>query len=214
MSKIFVDTGSIEEIKKAEELGIVDGCTTNPKILSKEGDIEFEPRMREILELVDGPVSIEVTSNDLDEMVDQARKFDSWSDNAVVKLPMTQEGIKATKIVSDEGIDVNVTACMAPDQVLIAAKAGARFASIFMGRVGDMGYNAEQVIEDSADLIEDYETEICIGSIRKAYDVQRAFLAGADIVTVPPQYIEKLIHNPRTESSIEEFLEFWDNRDF
>lgn len=212
MSKIFVDTGNVEEIKEIKQLGIVDGCTTNPKILSKEENIDFETRMKEILELVDGPVSIEVTSNDKEEMVRQARKFDSWSDNVVVKLPMTNEGIKATKIVSDEGVDVNVTACMAPDQVLIAAKAGARFASIFMGRIGDMGYNAEQVIQDSSELIEDYTTEICVGSIRKAYDVQRAFLAGADIVTVPPQYIEKLIYNPRTESSIDEFLEFWEGR--
>lgn len=213
MNEIFIDTGSLEEIEKAKEFGIIDGCTTNPKILSREEDLSFEERMKDILELVDGPVSIEVTSNDLDEMVDQAEKFDSWGDNVVIKLPMTENGLKATKIASDKDIDVNVTACMSPDQVLLAAKAGARFASIFMGRVGDMGYDAETVIENASELIEGYETEIIIGSIRKAYDVQRAFLAGADIVTVPPEYVGKLVYNPRTESSIDEFLEFWENRE-
>lgn len=213
MNKIFIDTGSLEEIEKAKEYGIIDGCTTNPKILSKEENLSFEERMKDILEIVDGPVSIEVTSNDLGKMVQQAEKFDSWGENVVIKLPMTENGLKATKIASEKDIDVNVTACMSPDQVLLAAKAGARFASIFMGRVGDMGYDAEKVIEDASELIEGYETEIIIGSVRKAYDVQRALLAGADIVTVPPEYIGKLLHNPRTESSIDEFLEFWEDRE-
>lgn len=209
MNKIFIDTSDLEDIKKAQRLGIIDGCTTNPKILAKEGVDDFESHMKKVLELVDGPVSIEVTSNDLGEMVDQSLRFDNWGDNVVIKLPMTENGLRATRIVSKEGVDVNVTACMSADQVFLASKAGARYASIFMGRVGDMGYDAEQVISNAAELIEDYDTEICIGSVRKAYDVQRALLAGADVVTVPPQYFEKLIHNPRTESSIDEFLESW-----
>ncbi len=212
MTKIFIDTSDLEKIEETQNLGIIDGCTTNPKILAKEGVEDFEEEMRKVLELVEGPISIEVTSNDTEEMIRQALEFDSWGDNVVVKLPMNKNGLEATRKVSDKGVDVNLTACMAPDQVLLAAKAGARYASIFMGRVGDMGYDAEKVIEDSVELIEDYETEIIIGSIRKTYDIQRAFLAGADIVTVPPQYFDKLIHNPRTESSIEEFLESWDAR--
>lgn len=212
MSKLFIDTGNLDQIEEIQKLGILDGCTTNPKILSKEEDLEFESHMKDILELVDGPVSIEVTSNDFDQMVSQARRFDNWGENVVVKLPMNKEGLKATSIVSNEGIDVNLTACMSPDQVLLAAKAGATYASIFMGRVGDMGYDAEVVIENASNLIEGYETEIIIGSVRKAYDIQRAFLSGAQIVTVPPQYFEKLINNPRTDSSIDEFLEFWKDR--
>lgn len=212
MKKIFIDTSRIEEIERAQELGVIDGCTTNPKIVASDGINDFEAQMKEILELVDGPVSIEVTSNDMDEMVDQALKFDSWGENAVVKLPMTETGLRATNMVSQEGVDVNVTACMAPDQVMMAAKAGARFASIFMGRVGDMGYDAEQVIADASELIEDSDTDILIGSIRKAYDVQRAFLAGADCVTIPPEYFEQLVHNPRTESSIQEFIDSWESR--
>lgn len=212
MNRLFIDTSDIKEIKKAQRKGIVDGCTTNPKILANEGVEDFEKQMKKVLDLVDGPVSIEVTSNDLGEMVDQSLKFDSWGENAVVKLPMTENGLRATNIVSREGVDVNLTACMSPDQVFLASKAGARYASIFMGRVGDMGYDAERVIENAAELIEEEDTEIIIGSVRKAYDVQRALLAGADIVTVPPQYFEKLVHNPRTESSIDEFLDSWENQ--
>ncbi len=209
MTKIFIDTGDIKEIEKAQKLGVVDGCTTNPKILANEGVSDFKKQMKRVLRTVDGPVSIEVTSNDLEEMVEQTKKFDTWGDNAVIKLPMNQNGLKATNIVSEQGVDVNLTACMSPDQVLMASKAGARYASIFMGRVGDMGYDAERVIENSVKMMEDYDTELIIGSIRKTYDIQRAFLAGADIVTVPPEYFEKMIYNPRTESSIDEFLEFW-----
>lgn len=212
MTKIFIDTSEIDRIKEMQRLGVIDGCTTNPKILATEGVEDFESRMKKVLDLVNGPVSIEVTSNDLGRMVDQALKFDTWGENAVVKLPMNEEGLRATKIVSQEGVDVNMTACMAPNQTLLAAKAGARYASIFMGRVGDMGYDAEEVIEDAVQLTEEYETEICIGSIRKAYDIQRAFLAGAHIVTVPPQYFEKLVYNPKTESSIDEFLDSWENQ--
>lgn len=212
LNKLFVDSSDISEIKRLKSMGSVDGCTTNPKILAEEGVEGFEEHMKEVLEVVEGPVSIEVTSNNYEEMVEQAMKFDSWADNAVVKLPMNEQGLKATRKVSEEGVDVNVTACMSADQVLMASKAGARFASIFMGRVGDMGFDAERVISNAAELIEDEETEICIGSIRKAYDVQRAFLAGADCVTIPPEYFEQLVHNPRTESSIEEFLESWNER--
>lgn len=212
MPKIFIDTGDVDAIRDAQQFGIIDGCTTNPKILSSVDDLDFESLMHKILDLVDGPVSIEVTSNDEDEMVEQAHRFDAWGENAVVKLPMNEQGLRATHTVAAEGVDVNVTACMAPNQALLAAKAGARYASIFMGRVGDMGYDAEQVIEQSMTLLDDYHTELIIGSVRKAYDINRAFLAGADIVTVPPEYIEQLIHHPRTESSINEFLEFWTDR--
>jgi len=211
LSKIFVDTSELKNIEKVQELGIIDGCTTNPKIIATDDVDDFEGHMKKVLELVEGPVSIEVTSNDLEEMIGQAREFDSWGKNVVVKLPMNNNGLKATNIVSQEGIDVNLTACMSSDQVMMAAKSGARYASIFMGRVGDMGYDAEKVIEDASELIEDYDTEIIIGSVRKAYDVQRALLSGADIVTVPPQYFDSLVYNPRTESSINEFLGFWED---
>lgn len=210
MKKIFVDSSDLDEIRKVQELGVVDGCTTNPKIMASDGVKDFEGRIKKVLELVDGPVSIEVTSNEIDEMVDQALKFDSWGGNAVVKLPMTGNGLRATHLVAQEGVDVNLTACMSPDQVMMASKAGARFASIFMGRVGDMGFDAEKVISNASELIEGTGTELCIGSIRKAYDVQRAFLAGADCVTIPPEYFEQLLHNPRSESSIQEFLESWE----
>ncbi|MFB6146011.1 MAG: transaldolase family protein [Candidatus Nanohaloarchaea archaeon] len=213
MDKLFIDSSEIEEIEYAQKLGIIDGCTTNPKIIAKDGVEDFESHMKKILDLVDGDVSIEVTSNDLETMVDQALKFDKWGSNAVIKLPLTANGLEATNRVSEKGVDVNLTACMSPDQVLLAAKSGAKYASIFMGRVGDMGYDAERVISNAAELIEGYDTEIIIGSVRKAYDVQRSLLAGADVVAVPPQYFEKLIHNPRTESSIEEFLESWESRD-
>lgn len=211
MTDIFIDTGDVDAIRQAQGLGVIDGCTTNPKILSSI-DRDFEELMREILDLVDGPVSIEVTSNEEEEMVEQARRFDSWGDNAVVKLPMNVPGLRATNTVGAAGVDVNVTACMAPNQALLAAKAGARYASIFMGRVGDMGYDAETVIRDAVQLLDPFDTELIVGSIRKAYDVNRAFLAGADVVTVPPGFLENLVDNPRTESSIDEFLEFWADR--
>lgn len=211
MPELFIDTGDVDAIREAQALGIVDGCTTNPKILSSV-DRDFEELMREILDLVDGPVSIEVTSNEEAKMVEQARRFDGWGENAVVKLPMNEAGLRATSTVAPEGIDVNVTACMAPNQALLAAKAGARYASLFMGRIGDMGYDAEEVVEDAVQLLDGSDTEIIVGSIRKAYDVNRAFLAGAEVVTVPPEYVGTLVHNPRTESSIEEFLTFWEGQ--
>lgn len=210
--KIFIDTANLEKIKEISSWGIVEGCTTNPKIISKEEDANFEERIKKILEIVDGPVSVEVTTNDPEKMIEEAEKYNKWGENVVVKIPMGPSGLKAVKILSEKGIKTNVTACMSMSQAVLAAKAGATYASLFMGRICDMGYDAKEVIRETVEVFEefDYDTKIIIGSIRRVRDINNAALAGAHIVTIPPKFFPKMASNPKTEETIQEFLEFWD----
>ncbi|MBU0758266.1 MAG: fructose-6-phosphate aldolase [Nanoarchaeota archaeon] len=210
--KIFADTANLDELNELLSWGVIDGCTTNPAIVSKEKGIDFETRMKEIIGLVDGPVSIEVTSNDLDEMLKQSREFARWGKNVNVKIPMGITGLKAVNILKKEGISTNVTACMSMKQAVLAAKAGATFVSLFWARIEDMGYNAEQVVTETVDIFDlhDFEAEIILGSFRQVSHINRAMMTGAHVLTIPTKIMMSLPWNPRTESTINEFLESWD----
>lgn len=209
--EIFVDSANIGEIKEIMSWGIVDGCTTNPKIASMEKGKSFESNIKEILKLVKGPVSIEVTTNDLDGMLKEGRKYASWGKNAVVKVPMGISGLKAVHIFKKDGIKTNVTACMSVSQAILAAKSGADYASLFYSRIGDMGYNPTRVVEDTVRMFQasDVKTKIIVGSIRHLMQVIEAGLAGAHVLTVPPQFLHQMTKNPKTDESINEFLESW-----
>ncbi len=209
--EIFVDSANVEEIKEIISWGIVDGCTTNPKIASMEKGKDFEANTKEIIKIVNGPVSVEVTTNDLNEMLTEGRKYASWGKNVIVKVPMGIPGLKATKILKEEGIKTNVTACMSVGQATLAAKSGAEFASLFYSRIGDMGYDPKKVVEDTVRMFEvsNVKTKIIVGSIRHLMQIIEAGLAGAHILTIPPQFLYTMAKNPKTDESINEFLEAW-----
>lgn len=208
--KFFLDTANVEAIKAINELGLVDGVTTNPTIISKEGR-DFETVIKEICEIVDGPVSAEVTGLSSDEMVEEARKLAKWHQNVVVKIPMTMEGLKATNRLSKEGIKTNVTLIFTVSQGLMAMKAGATYISPFVGRLEDIGSNPYQLIEDLRDIIDlyDYNTEIIAASIRNAAHVEAVAKIGAHIATIPENIFEKMVQHPLTTSGIDQFMKDW-----
>jgi transaldolase len=209
--EIFIDSANLDEIKEIISWGIADGCTTNPKIASKEKNVDFETNTKEILKIVDGPVSVEVTTDDLDEMLKEAEKYASWGKNVVVKVPMTISGLKAVKILKGKGIKTNVTACMSVGQAILAAKAGADYASLFYSRIGDMGYDPTKVVADTVRIFElsKVKTKIIVGSIRHLMQVIDAGLAGAHVLTVPPEFLHLMAKNPKTDETIKEFLDAW-----
>ena len=209
--KFFIDTANLDEIKKAESLGVIDGVTTNPSLVAKEGDIDFKTRIKEICEIVDGPVSAEVIGLKTEEMVAEARELAKIASNVVVKIPMTMEGLKAVKILSSEGIKTNVTLVFSANQALLAAKAGATFASPFIGRLDDRGHNGMELINEIVTIYDNYnlDTEIISASIRHPMHVKEAALAGADIATIPFNVIETLSKHPLTDIGIERFLADW-----
>lgn len=209
--KFFIDTANLDEIKKAESLGVIDGVTTNPSLVAKEGDIDFKTRIKEICEIVDGPVSAEVIGLKTEEMVAEARELAKIASNVVVKIPMTMEGLKAVKILSSEGIKTNVTLVFSANQALLAAKAGATFASPFIGRLDDRGHNGMELINEIVTIYDNYNlnTEIISASIRHPMHVKEAALAGADIATIPFDVIETLSKHPLTDIGIERFLADW-----
>jgi len=208
--KFFIDTADVNEIKEALEMGMVDGVTTNPTLISKTGR-PFMEVAREIVKLVPGPVSLEVVSLDTQGMVDEARYLAKLGDNVVIKIPMTVEGLKAVKILSAEGIKTNVTLVFSPLQALLAAKAGATFVSPFVGRLDDIGHSGMEVIEQIVQIYDNYmfETEIIVASIRHPQHVLQAALIGADIATIPFKVIKQLSKHPLTDIGIEKFLEDW-----
>jgi len=208
--KFFIDTANISEIKKGIEMGLVDGVTTNPSLLSKE---KRDPKtiIKEILSIVDGPVSLEVVSTDSKGMTEEARGLASLGQNAVIKIPMTEEGIKAVKTLSQEGIKTNVTLIFQPIQALIAAKAGASYVSPFIGRLDDISQRGMGIIEDIAAIFTNYgfEAEIIVASIRNPVHVLDAALIGADIATIPFNVLSQLIKHPLTDIGLERFLKDW-----
>jgi len=208
--KFFIDTANIEEIKKGIEMGLVDGVTTNPSLLSKE---KKDPQavIKEILAVVEGPVSLEVLSTDAKGMIEEARKLASLGSNAVIKIPMTEEGIKAVKTLSQEGIRTNVTLIFQPVQALIAAKAGASYVSPFIGRLDDISQRGMGIIEDTATIFSNYgfDVEIIVASIRNPVHVLDAALIGADIATIPFNVLSQLIKHPLTDIGLEKFLKDW-----
>lgn len=208
--KFFIDTANIEEIKKAGELGMVDGVTTNPSLVAKEGR-EFKGLIREICDLVEGPVSAEVISLDAAGMVRESRDLAEIAENIVIKIPLIEEGLKATKILAGEGIKVNVTLCFSPLQALMAAKAGASYISPFVGRLDDISHIGMELVEQIITIYNTYgfETEVIVASIRNPVHVLDSALMGADIATIPYKVIQQLIKHPLTDIGLKNFLADW-----
>lgn len=208
--KFFIDTANIEEIKKANELGLLDGVTTNPSLVSKEGR-DFEELIREICAIVDGPVSAEVVSTDAEGMVKEARHLAGLAENIVVKIPLIREGLRAVKILSSEGIKTNVTLCFSPIQALMAAKAGAAYISPFIGRLDDISQRGMDLVEQIVTIYENYgyDTEVLVASVRNPVHVLEAALIGADIATIPFKVMDQLIRHPLTDIGLEKFLADW-----
>ena len=209
--KIFIDTANIDEIKKANEWGIIDGVTTNPTLVSREGK-DFRTLIDEILSIVDGPISVEVISTDAEGMVKEALKTSQWSENVVVKVPITPEGLKAVKILNDKGIKTNATLIFSVNQALLAAKAGATYVSPFIGRLDDLGQDGMQMVRDLVGIynLYDVKTEIIVASIRHPMHVVESAKAGAHVATIPFGVIEKMFKHPLTDSGLESFLKDWE----
>jgi transaldolase len=207
--KIFVDTANLSEIKKAKALGLVDGVTTNPTLLAKEGE-KTETLIRKIWEEVRGPVNVEVIGTTCDEMVKEAREMAAWGDEIVIKIPITLEGLKAVKVLSGEKIRTNVTLVFSPSQAILAAKAGATYVCPFLGRLDDIGFNGLDLIQQIRGIYVNYEeieTQIVVASIRNPIHVIEAGLMGAEIVTIPPAVLEQMVKHPLTDKGIAQFLE-------
>ena len=211
--EIFIDSANITEIEKWLKMGVIDGVTTNPSIMLKDGVYDAEAGAKEIAALVNPrPLSVEVTTNDLDEMLTQAQTFASWAPNTVIKIPqITQDGVPCYGVIRQleiEGIKVNATVAMSLGQVMLAAKAGATYISIFAGRVADEGGNAPEVISNSVDWLEhwEYKSKIIVGSIRSVGDVLSAAITGAHIITIPPQFLTKMVDHKFTRATVEQFI--------
>ena len=209
--KFFLDTANVEEIKKALEWGILDGVTTNPTLISKTGR-PFKEVVKEILELVDGPVSLETVSLDAEGMIREGRMLAELGENVVVKIPMTPEGLKAVQVLESEGIPTNVTLVFSPVQALMAAKAGASYVSPFVGRLDDISSDGLKLIQDVKKIFMNYEfdTEIIVASVRHPMHVYQSALIGADICTMPFKVMEQLFKHPLTDKGIERFLKDWE----
>lgn len=208
--KFFLDTADVSAIKRINELGVVDGVTTNPTIISREGR-DFETVIKEICQIVDGPVSAEVTGLTAEEMITEARDIAKWADNIVVKIPMTMEGVKAVNVLSKENIKTNVTLIFTVSQGLMAIKAGATFISPFVGRLEDIGTDAYQLISDLRDIIDCYgfDTEIIAASIRNTVHVENVAKRGAHIATIPDAVFDKMTKHPLTDSGLTQFMQDW-----
>ena len=209
--KFFIDTANLEQIKEMQELGIIDGVTTNPSLLAKEGAEPIEQLVK-ICQIVDGPVSAEVVGLTTGEMINEARDLAKLAPNIVVKIPMTKEGIKAVKLLEVEGIKTNVTLVFSQNQVLIAAKAGASYISPFIGRLMDNGQNEIEMLWESMEIIRayDFKSEIIVASVRNARHVIESAKMGAHIATIPFSVLEKMFKHPNTEKGLETFLKDWE----
>lgn len=208
--KIFIDTANLEEIKRANELGILDGVTTNPSLLAKEGREPIK-QIKEICKLVKGPISAETVSTAAEGMVEDARKLSKIAPNIVVKIPMGKEGLKAVKVLSKEGIKTNMTLVFSVNQGILAAKAGATYASPFIGRLDDIGHEGMQIARELVQIFKTYgfKTQVIIASIRHPLHVIEAAKAGAPVVTIPFEVIEKMVRHPLTDIGVKKFLEDW-----
>jgi len=209
--KFFIDTANIDEIKEANSMGMVDGVTTNPSLIAKEGR-DFEEIIREICQIVDGPISAEVISIDTDGMIKEARHLAKIHDNIVVKIPMTVDGLKATRVLSEEEIKTNVTLAFSPLQALMAAKAGATYISPFIGRLDDLAQEGLLLVEQIVEIYSNYafDTEIIVASIRNPLHVLESALMGADIATIPFSVLGKLAAHPMTDKGLKAFLDDWE----
>lgn len=208
--KIFIDTANLDEIRKANDWGVIDGVTTNPSLVAKENK-DFEEIVREIIRIVDGPISVEVISTDSDGMVKEAIEMSEWSQNIVVKIPMIPEGLKAVKILNTRNIKTNVTLIFSVNQAILAAKAGATYVSPFIGRLDDIGHEGMQIVRDMVNVFKVYnfKTEIIVASVRHPLHVIEAAKAGAQVATIPFNVIVKMFTHPLTDIGLERFLEDW-----
>jgi transaldolase len=209
--KFFADTAEIAEIRELAATGLLDGVTTNPSLIAKAGG-NFIEAVREICELVDGPVSAEVAATDEETMLAEARKLASIAENVAVKVPLTWAGLKTCRTLSQDGIMVNVTLCFSANQALLAAKAGAAFVSPFVGRLDDVGEDGMAVVRDIRDIFDNYPdlgTEVLAASIRHPRHITEAALAGADVATVPPAVLKQIVNHPLTDKGLAKFMADW-----
>jgi len=208
--KFFVDTADIKEIKELSDLGLVDGVTTNPSLILKSGGKIIEVT-KQICDIVEGPVSAEVTATDYDGMMKEAKVLARIADNIAIKVPLTFDGLKACKAIRSEGRMVNVTLCFSATQALLAAKAGATFISPFVGRLDDTGIDGMDLISEIRQIYDnyDFQTEILVASVRTINHVKQAAMIGADVATVPPATLRALVKHPLTDKGLEQFLADW-----
>jgi transaldolase len=209
--KFFIDTANLDEIREANEMGLIDGVTTNPSLVAKEGEVDFKEHIGKICELVNGDVSVEVTALDTDGMLREGREYAKIAPNAVIKVPLTLDGLKACRTLRGEGTKVNVTLCFSAAQALLAAKAGATYISPFIGRLDDVATNGMQLISDIVQIYENYGfgTEVLAASIRHPMHIVDCALAGADVATIPFKVILQLVKHPLTDKGLEGFLSDW-----
>jgi transaldolase len=211
--KIFLDTANLESIRKFNDMGLLDGITTNPSLMSKEGG-NPKDAMKEITKIIKGDVSLEVVSTESSGMIEEGKRLREYGNNVVVKVPMTPDGLKACKSLSSEGIPVNVTLIFSANQALLAAKSGAKYVSPFIGRLDDIGQDGMELIKEIKKIFENYEgsidTQILVASVRHPLHVIDAAKIGADVVTLPPAVLDKMLQHPLTTIGLENFLADWD----
>ncbi len=208
--KFFIDTANVEEIKKARDLGVLDGVTTNPTLVAKEKR-KFIELIKEIAQITDTPISVEVISTDAEVMIHEARDLARIAPNFVIKIPMTENGLKAVKVLSKEGIKTNMTLIFSANQALLAAKAGATYVSPFIGRLDDIGHEGMELVRDIVLIFKNYgfETQVIVASVRHPLHVLEAAKIGAHIATIPPDVLSKLIQHPLTDIGLKRFLDDW-----
>ncbi|MBF8437200.1 fructose-6-phosphate aldolase [Halanaerobiaceae bacterium Z-7014] len=213
--KLFIDTANIEEIKEINQWGILDGVTTNPSLIAKEGGVEFEDVIASITEIVSGPISAEVIGTTTEEMVEEGKRLAAIADNIVVKIPLIPSGLNAVSQLSAEGIKTNVTLVFSANQALLAAKAGATYVSPFIGRLDDIGSEGVDILEDIVDIFYTYDlnTEVISASIRHPQHVLESARVGADIATIPYDVFKKMVVHPKTDEGLEKFLADWEQRE-
>lgn len=209
--KFFLDTANLDEIREAATLGMLDGVTTNPSLVAKEGHVDFKQHVAAICEITQGPVSAEVTSLDLEGMLREGREYARIAPNVVVKCPLTLDGLKATRQLNEEGTRVNVTLCFSAAQAILAAKAGASYISPFIGRLDDVGQNGLELIAEIVEIYDNYDwkTEVLAASIRHPIHVVEAARMGADVATMPFKVMQQLVKHPLTDKGLEQFLADW-----
>lgn len=209
--KFFIDTANLDEIREANDLGVIDGVTTNPSLIAKEGDVDFKQHIASICEMVRGDVSAEVTALTTEGMLSEGRELAKIASNVVIKCPLTIDGLKATRIFAAEGVKVNVTLCFSPSQAILAAKAGAAYISPFIGRLDDISHDGVQLIRDIVQIYDNYgfTTEVLAASIRHPMHLVECALAGADVATIPFKVIKQLVSHPLTDKGLEAFLADW-----
>lgn len=210
--KIFLDTANLDSIKKFNDMGLLDGITTNPSLMSKEGG-NPKDAMEEITKIIKGDVSLEVVSTEYSGMIEEGKRLREYGDNVVVKVPMTPDGLKACKSLSSEGIPVNVTLIFSANQALLAAKSGAKYVSPFIGRLDDVGQDGMNLIKEIKEIFKNYpnlKTQILVASVRHPVHVVDAAKIGADVVTLPPAVLDKMLQHPLTKIGLENFLADWE----